>query len=346
MPDQILTVFEHTPRNPQETSMTTLFRRIAYLLLLLGAAAAGAQTPTVRIHEYDGIVSTLPRVAIEKGFCAKHGVNCVLQKINSGALAIQGVLAGSIEIAQPAPEIAVAAAVRGSDLKQIAGAWSTNSLMLIVGPAMIDAAKRGYPSIVNDLKGKKIGVNARGTAGEFLMTTMLQDVGLKPSDVTYVAVGGGNTAYQALATQQVDAIMAFPPVDSFCRVLKTCAVAVAFADGQGPREITATNGNGGAYFVKREFAAKQPKAVEGFVNAMNDAERFVKDPANNEEMVRITLKYFRLEIAEGEAIVRDALNHWRSSMTLTNSRAGLQATADYMFKTGQLQSRFDVSKLD
>ena len=288
--------------------MTRFFRPILSLLFLVGTTAAVAQTPTVRIQEYDGIVSALPRIAIEKGFCAKHGINCILQKINSGPLAIQGVLSGSIDIAQPAPEIAISASVRGSDLKAVSGSWTTNSFMLVTGPDMAEAGKRGYPTVIHELKGKRVGVNVRGSGGEFLMTTMLQDQGLKGSDVTYVAVGGGNTAYQALQARQVDAIMAFPPMDGFCKVLKTCTVAVAFAEGQGPKEITATNGNGGLYIAKRDFANKNPKIISSFVSAMGDAERFIKDPANKEEVLRITMKYFRLEIPEGEAIVRSSLD--------------------------------------
>lgn len=325
--------------------MSTLFRGLVSLLLAAVSAGAAAQTPTIRMHEYDGIVSAFPRIAIEKGFCAKHGVNCVLQKINSGPLAIQGVLAGSIDIAQPSPELAISAGIRSSDLKAIGGSWSTNSFMLIAGPGLMEAAKRGYPAIISELKGKKIGVNNRGSGGEFLLATMLQEAGLKPSDVTFVAVGGSNTAYQSMMAGQVDAVMGFPPLDSFCRVLKKCAVAVAFAENQGPREITATNGNGGMYLAKRDLVAKNPKAYEAFLSAMADAERFVRDPANSEEVVQITLKYFRLQIPEGEAIVRDALNQWRSSMTMTSSKTALQATADYMLKTGQIESRFDVSKL-
>ncbi len=97
--------------------MRRLFGTTVSLLFAAGATAAAAQTPTVRIHDIDGMTTTLSRIAVEKGFCTKHGINCVLQKINSGPLAIQGVLAGSIEIATPSPEIAISASARGSDLK-------------------------------------------------------------------------------------------------------------------------------------------------------------------------------------------------------------------------------------
>jgi NitT/TauT family transport system substrate-binding protein len=325
--------------------MRRLFRTTVSLLFVAGATAAAAQMPTVRIQDIDGMTTTLSRIAVEKGFCPKHGINCVLQKINSGPLAIQGVLAGSIEIATPSPEIAISASARGSDLKAIAGHWAKNSFMLITGPDMAEAGKRGYPSIIQDLKGKRIGVNIRGSAGEFLFTTMLQDQGLKPSDVTYVAVGVGNTAYQALQTRQVDAVMAFAPMDGFCNVLKTCTIAMSIGDGQGPKEIVATRGNGGMYIASRDYAAKNPKVISSFLSAMAEAERFIKDPANRDEELRITLKYFRLDMPQGEAITRDSLDRWRSAISLVPDRAATQAIADYMLKTGQLQAPVNVAKL-
>lgn len=325
--------------------MRRLFRSTVSLLFVAGTTAAAAQMPTVRIQDIDGMTTTLSRIAVEKGFCPKHGINCVLQKINSGPLAIQGVLAGSIEIATPSPEIAISASARGSDLKAIAGHWAKNSFMLITGPDMAEAGKRGYPSIIQDLKGKRIGVNIRGSAGEFLFTTMLQDQGLKPSDVTYVAVGVGNTAYQALQTRQVDAVMAFAPMDGFCNVLKTCTIAMTVGDGQGPKDIVATRGNGGMYIASRDYAAKNPKVISSFLSAMAEAERFIKDPANRDEELRITLKYFRLDMPQGEAITRDSLDRWRSAISLVPDRAATQAIADYMLKTGQLQAPVNVAKL-
>lgn len=325
--------------------MTRLFRTAVSLLFVAGATAAAAEMPTVRIQDIDGMTTTLSRIAVEKGFCTKHGIKCVLQKINSGPLAIQGVLAGSIEVATPAPEIAISASARGSDLKAIAGHWAKNSFMLITGPDMAESANRGYPSVIHDLKGKRIGVNIRGSGGEFLMTTMLQAQGLKPSDVTYVAVGVGNTAYQALQARQVDAVMAFPPMDGFCNVLKTCHIAMALGEGEGPKDIVAAKGNGGMYIASREFAKKNPKVISAFLSAMADAERFIKDPVNRDEELRITLKYFRLDLPQGEAITRDSLDRWRSAISLVPQRAATQAIADYMLKTGQLQAPVNVSKL-
>lgn len=325
--------------------MPRLFRTTVSLLFAAGATAAAAQTPTVRIMDIDGMTTTLSRIAVEKGFCTKHGINCALQKINSGPLAIQGVLAGSIDVATPSPEIVISASARGSELKVISGHWAKNAFMLITGPDMAEAGKRGYPSVVQELKGKRIGVNIRGSAGEFLFTTMLQDQGLKASDVTYLAVGVGNTAYQALQARQVDAVMAFAPMDGFCNVLKTCTIAMALGDGQGPKEIVAGRGNGGMYVTSRDFATKNPKVISAFLSAMAEAERFIKDPANRDEELRITQKYFRLEMPQGEAITRDSLDRWRSAISLVPNRAATQAIADYMFKTGQLQAPVNVNKL-
>ena len=99
------------------------------------------------------------------------------------------------------------------------------------------------------------------------------------------------------------------------------------------------------YIASRDYAAKNPKVISSFLSAMAEAERFIKDPANRDEELRITLKYFRLDMPQGEAITRDSLDRWRSAISLVPDRAATQAIADYMLKTGQLQAPVNVAKL-
>lgn len=320
-------------------------RLTAAAFLLAASAVAHADVTTLRIQDYPGIIGTLARVAIAKGYCTKHGVNCVTQVIPSAPLGIQTLLSGSIDVALSSVEVAIQSAAKGSDIKIIGGSFNANPFMLIVGPGLLGIADKGYPAIMHDLKDKKIGVTARGAAPEFQVKSMLLGAGMQPDDVTFVAVGSPNTGYPALVNKQVDAVMSFVPFDGFCDVLKTCRIAVLPAKGQGPKVLTDLNGAGGLYLVTREFAKKNPATVEGFVEALRDAGRFVADPANFDELMQITHKFYRLDMPKGDEILKSSMERFRPYMVVDVKKEALQAATDYLHQTSQLDKLFDANRL-
>lgn len=321
---------------------------IAGVFTLSACIVAQAQTPAtpiIRIQDYPGIVGTLARVAIEKGYCAKNGIQCAVTTIPAAPLGVQTLMAGGIEVALAPSEVAIQSVAKGSDLKMVAGMFDANPFMLIVGPTLLASAGKGYPAIMQDLKGKKIGVTSRGAGPEFQIKSMLLQAGMKEDDVTFVAVGAPNTGYPALINKQVDAVMSFVPFDGFCDVLKTCRIAVLPAKGEGPKVLTDLNGAGGVYVMRRDYTVKNPAAVEGFVKALQEAERFTADAANAAEVLQITLKYYRIDMPKGDEILKSSLERFRPNMIVAVKKQAVQAAADYLLQTGQLDKRMDAARL-
>src|SRR5262249_32899102 len=146
-------------------------------------------------------------------------------------------------------------------------------------------ADKPYPAWIADLKGKKIGVFARGAPVENMMNVILDKGGLKSGDVTYVAVGGPVTAFSALSNKQIDAAINIEPISSLCAVTKKCRMAWALATDKDPAELSAMNGAAIVSYMREDFVAQQPQTVAAYVNALSAAEKFVQDPANFEEVV-------------------------------------------------------------
>lgn len=320
-------------------------RLLAAAALLLAAGAAQAQTPTLKVQDYPGVVGTLTRVAIEKGYCVRHGVNCTVQTIPNAPLGIQALLSGSIDVALSSVEVAIQSSAKGADLKIAGGGINANALMLFVGPQLLGSPGKGYPAFMHDLKGRKVGVTARGSAAEFQMNSLLINAGMQPHDVTYVAVGAPNTAYPALANKQVDAVMSFAPLDGFCEVLKTCRLALNLGKGEGPAVLNKLNGASALYLVRRDFAQKNPAAVDAFVKALRDAERFATDPANAVELAQITANYYRIEMPNGDQMIKSSLQRLSPSLVVEVKKAAVQAAADYLVQTRQLEKPFDAQRL-
>lgn len=333
--------------------MTPKFLRWFSVVALTLASTAFAQTtppastiPTLRIQDYPGMIGTLLHVAIEKGYCAKQGIQCTLQVIPSAPLGMQTLLAGGIDASLGNAEVAIQAMEKGADIKIVSGAATPNVFVLTVSTRLGAGADKKYPEIMHGLKGRKVGVTARGSAAEFQLRDMLSGAGMQPDDVTYVAVGGANTAYPAMINGQVDAVEAFPPFDGFCDVLKTCKIAVQPWKGEGPSTLTVLGGGSSALItMRREFIAKNPKTVDAFIKALQDAGRFIADPANSAELLKITLKYFQIDMPQGDAIVENTLMRWRTGFSTEVTKKGVQATADYMLKNKQIDKPFDASRL-
>ena len=161
-------------------------------------------------------------------------------------------------------------------------------------PMVEKLAQRCYVIDVGRSNGKfeKIGVTARGAATETFMSWMLIKAGMQPDDVTFVAVGGPNTAYGALVSKQVDATMIFEPTGAICDVLKTCKRIYTAASDKEPAELYALNGGGSNLVFTQEYIDRNPNVIEAVIKAVKDADAFINAPANFEEVVKIAESFF------------------------------------------------------
>jgi NitT/TauT family transport system substrate-binding protein len=195
------------------------------------------------------------------------------------------------------------------------------------------------------LKGKKIGVPARGAVGELQFGQLAQRAGLKPEDFVYVAVGGPNTAYGALVSKQVDALMTFEPAGSMCVVLKTCRMVFRASRASEPVEVAGTNGASVIAVMTRDAADKSPHVVEALIAAGRDAEAFLQEPKNFDEVLRIAQGYFKFDMPRGDEVMAESLKVGIPSYRVEVSRPALKQIADNMLLTKQIDAPFDTAKL-
>jgi NitT/TauT family transport system substrate-binding protein len=317
-------------------------------IALAGAGAASAQGKgeTLKVQDYPGVGNMLMRVAISKGYCEKRGITCQLQMIPSGPLGGQALLAKSIDVGFFPPETQIAAMVKGANLKAIAsGAILNVYLVAARNDLELPNGGKGFPAFMADLKGKKIGVTARGSAAEIMFNFMAQKAGLTGEDFTFVAVGAPNTAYGALISKQVDANMTFEPSGALCEVLKTCRVLYRAALSEQPPELYAVNGAASNLVVTQETIDKSPHAVEALVNAMKDAEAFIQEPKNYDEAFKIATSYFKFDMPKGDEVMGEALKIAIPAYKASISRPALKAIADYLHATKQIETPFDSTRL-
>ena len=312
-----------------------------------GHAGAQGKGESVKFQDYPGIGNMLVRVAISKGYCDKYGIKCAVQPIPSGPLGAQAMLAKSIDSALIPAEIMVGAISKGAKMKMVTGGAVSNVSALIGGNHLPQPnAGKSWPAFMQDLKGRKVGVTARGSLMETATTWMLLKAGMKVEDVTFVAVGGPNTAYGALVSKQVDAIMMFEPAGAMCTVLATCKVIWRGAIDKQPAEQYALNGGGSGLVFNQEYIDKYPQVIEAVIKAVKDADAFINNPANFDETVKIAESYFKFEMPKGDEILRLSLRLANDAKTYSAAvnRNAVKAGLDFMIETKQLEKAPPISE--
>ena len=327
------------------TSSLLVRPAVVLAALCLSAGASMAQE-VVKVQDYPGMGNMLLRVAMAHKLCEKHGIRCEQRVIPAAPLGVQTLLSGDIDVAFGPPEVMVQAANKGADLKIIGNGARTAIFFVAAGNHLeTPNAAKGYPAVMQDFKGKKIGVTARGTGAEFQFVDLLKGAGMSAADVTLVAVGAPNTALPALANKQVDAVMAFEPMGGFCDVLKACRVVVDPRKGEGPPELLAVAGAGSVLAMRGELLQKKSQVAASFAAAMKDAEAFIQNPANWDATLKVALDTFKIDVPKGAEVVASVLKTSIGAYRFGVDPKSVQAAADYLVATKQLDKPFDTSKL-
>jgi NitT/TauT family transport system substrate-binding protein len=209
-------------------------------------------------------------------------------------------------------------------------------------------AAEGVPAFMTELKGKKVGVSARGAPTETVMRFMLTKAGMDPDDVTYVAVGAGDTAIGALTSKQVDVLSMFEPTAATCRVTGRCKVVWVAADSSEPLELAAINGGGPSMQFTPEFIAKNPEVIRAVIQAFSEADTFFNDPDNTDKILQIVKNYApAISRQESDEILRLLITQGqkRRSFHVRIDRKAVQAVIDYLYSVKMISRKMNVDDL-
>src|SRR5258705_12335984 len=135
-------------------------------------------------------------MAAKRGFAEKEGLKLELLEVKDDQIGLKALLAGELDSYEGGVQGAIAADVRGADVKII-------GCHRVVIPHGI-MVKSGIDK-VEDLKGKAIAVSAPGSFPDMLARVALAKYKLAPADRRLAGVRGDRDRYTALAGGVVDA---------------------------------------------------------------------------------------------------------------------------------------------
>ena len=178
---------------------------LGVLQLLTYPPFVSAQTPMEKLRvAYTVIAPTQLNVwtAKELGYYAKHGLDVELVLLVGAPLAVAALVGGETPIVHTGASAVITSNLAGSEALLIAGAINRFPYVLFV----TDQIKR-----VEDLKGKKFGVSRIGSADNAAAITVLDKLGIKESEVTYVQAGSIPARLAAMQTNALQATLLQAP---------------------------------------------------------------------------------------------------------------------------------------
>jgi len=296
---------------------------------------------TIRYQKYNSFGELLFIVAEER-FCAKYDIKCSGVLITAGPLGIQSLLGNSLEVAQVSTDVTVRAVANGADVRVIMGAMDRVPFHVVARNDVSLPHKRdGYPAVMQDFKGKRIGVTARGAGVELVFDLMLRSAGMSPSDVTYVPVGGPPTALGSMKSKQIDGLVLFQPLPAMCQTTGICSSVIDLTKGQGPESVKELTGAGASMVAKREYLEKNPEVMRAFMAAIQDAEQYLKNPDNYDDVKAISKKHIKLDLPNADEIFDISLKEWISNTETRVNRSAIQKFSQLLEERKLIPAQID-----
>jgi ABC-type nitrate/sulfonate/bicarbonate transport systems, periplasmic components len=290
------------PYRPGRASIVTA-ALVAVGGLLAACTSSGAthdnEHKQVRFVTAKGAIEWWPvQFALEQGIFKDDGLDLRTIQAKSGPEITSIVSSGSADVGMGVLEAAIVPIQQRAEMTilDIPGITPSSSV-IASSDVKLPNATLGYPESATNLKGLKVGVTALGSPSERYLKTVLEDAGLSPDDVTFVAVGAPSTAIPAFTQGKVDALLAYDPLTQLLggRGYQTVVTADDMIEH-------ATGPASGVYFIgAKEFA--DSSAAGTFCRAVLRAYEAIQDPANEAAAVKSLTAWTGLSAKQGGAVL-------------------------------------------
>lgn len=299
------------------------------VILLCAATSDAGAAELIKVHAgYGGIAGYQLPLWINKeiGLSKKYNIEIEPLLIGGGALNMQALLAGSIQLSQNSASSAIQAALRGAPIVLIATLESRMPFQVVA---------RADIKTPEQLIGKKIGIQRFGGSNDTGIQWALRAWKIDPRQVTILQSGATNARMTALVLGQIDAtILSYPDIH------------VARKRGMN---VLADIGDFSAYpntslLVTRVLVERQRSLAKNLLKSQIEAIHYMR--TNREGSIKILKKYLR--VADQEAV--DATYDFFSRRADVSPRANLDGIRNILKEMDAAQRNpndfIDMSLLD
>jgi NitT/TauT family transport system substrate-binding protein len=306
------------------------------LLSPIQASAQGAcaKTDEIRVMIFASLFNQMVTyIAQDAGQFAKNCLNATLVPVNSGPAGLAQLQAGSLHFSDSSFDNTLVARHRGLPIKVVVGESGGVPYSIVARKDLqTPNEKIGYPALMKDLVGKKVGVFGLGTGSEAFVKTLFRGAGLDPKAATYVAVGSTPTQLAALENNAVDAVIMGDPAQDIAQQAGYGRIVLDLRQsGVGPKAIQNLFGTFQVKVASDTLIKENPDLVKRYVKANQDAVTWIRDPANFSKLLKLMKARVNLgrEIPNGEAVFTNLVKLYAGYSSASISRASVAAWNDF-----------------
>jgi NitT/TauT family transport system substrate-binding protein len=264
------------------------------------------------------LVHITPWVAKEQGFFAEEGLDVEITTFEGGIYVIRNVVNGSLDAGGGAGAGAIVSAAKKAGIKAIYSPAPRFGSTLTV---------RSNIKTLQDLKGKKFGVQEVGGFADILSRMVLAKAGIKPNEVTFVPIASADVP--PLLAGQIDTAVLHVDQLMLARQKDPSFHALVKFWELEPNQLFLI-----AVAPEKKLAA-EPAKYQALVRALVKANRFIY--SNKARAVEIAVKYAKIprDVAEQayDELVKGKV--WSQNDGLPREK--VEYTIDRMVKVGNIK---------
>src|SRR5215510_10782442 len=265
---------------------------VAALMLTLPASAQAQKPETAKVRLAVGGKSSLyylPLTITERlGYFKEAGLDVEISDFAGGAKSLQALIGGSADVVTGSFDHTIQMQAKSQTIVALVQLGRFPGLALALRKEKA-AAYKG-PA---DLKGMKIGVTAPGSSTHFMVLYMMNQVGLKPEDASFIGTGSGGTVVAAVQHGEVDGISNADPMVT--KLDRDGAVKIV-ADTRTMEGTTKVYGGpypAAVLYSQASFIEKNPNTVQALVNAFVRGLKWVQSH-NAEDIAKVMPEEYAL----------------------------------------------------
>jgi NitT/TauT family transport system substrate-binding protein len=245
-------------------------------------------------------------IAEQLGYFKAEGLDVEISDFAGGAKALEALVGGSVDVVSGAYEHTIDMQSRGQHLR--AFALMGRAPQISIGVA---SAKAAAVNSAAELKGMKVGVSAPGSSTNMALNFFLAQAGLKPSDVSVIAVGTSAGAIAALKSGEIDAISNVDPVMTMLEQRHDVKIIADARTMKGTEQLFGGPMPAATLYAPEDFIKKYPGTTQALANAIVHADRWLAQAGPSDIVKAVPESYLlgdRALYLASFAKVRDAFS--------------------------------------
>ena len=276
-------------------------------------------------------------LAERRGHFRDYGLNVAITDFEGGAQSLDALLAGTLDVVTGAYEHTLRMQAKGRDIRAV--------IELGRFPGIVLAVRKDRPyNSPADLKGMRIGVTAPESSTHFFVLYLMAKAGLRPTDATFVGVGGGPAAVAAMRDGEIDAISNLDPVITR---LQEDGIVRLVMDSRFPRvnyQLFGGTNPAAVLYAKQDFIARNPNTVQALVNAFYKTLKWLESATPEQVTATVPEEYWLGDRALYIAAVKASKPVY--SLTGIIPAAGMKSASDMLvsFDDELKNAKLDLAK--